>query len=172
MPLASTDVEYRLSGGGSNTDPDAALGGVMSSTEITSGSLHNLFDVVSSSEASSGDTEYRCFYITNNYAGSPQITAENVTLWIQTVSPSTDTVCAIGLASEGANGTAATIANESTAPASVTFTSPTDQGSGLSLGNLAPGQFYAVWIRRVVSASASAYTNDGPLLRVSFDTAA
>ena len=61
MPIISTDIQYRLSGGSGNTDVNASLGGVKSSTSVGTG-LHNLFDVVSSAEASSGDTEYRCVY--------------------------------------------------------------------------------------------------------------
>lgn len=172
MPLASTDIEYRLSGGASNTDPDASIGGAMSSTEITSGSLHNLFDVVSSSEASSGDTEYRCFYVTNNYSGSPIIQAQNILTFIQTVTPSTDTSVEIGLATEGIDSTVSAIADESTAPVGVTFVSASTSPSTLSLPNLNPSQFIGVWIKRIVSSSASAYNNDGPTLRTTFDTGA
>ena len=174
MPLASTDIEYRLSGGASNSDVNASLGGIISSTEITSGSLHNLFDVVSSSEASAGDTEYRGIYIINNHAGSPIITAENVALFIQTLSPSADSTLAIALATEGINSTMATIANESTAPASSplpTFVDSAASPNALSLPDLNPGEYIGIWLRRTITAGATAYTNDGPTLRCSFDTA-
>jgi len=71
MPIVSTDIEYRLSGGTTNTDPDASLGGAMSTAVgglITSGAANNLFDDVTGDESAAGDTEYRCFYVTNDHA--------------------------------------------------------------------------------------------------------
>ena len=59
MPIVSADIKYRLSGGASNSDQNASLGGVKSSNEASA----SLFDNVSSAEAVSGDTEYRCFYV-------------------------------------------------------------------------------------------------------------
>ena len=175
MPLASTDVGFFLSGGGANSDPNASLGGVISSTQITSGALNNLFDDVSSAEALAGDVEYRCIYVQNIYSGSPEIVAENISLFVQTLSPSTDTSFAIGVAAEGANVTAETIANESSAPVgnspNVEFFESSASPHALALGNLSPGEWIGVWIRRTVSAAASAYTNDGPTLRATFDTA-
>lgn len=56
--MAATLV-FRLTGGASNSDPDASLGGVMSNTEISGTALNNLFDDVSPDEATSGSTEYR-----------------------------------------------------------------------------------------------------------------
>ena len=61
MPIVSGDIKYYLSGGGGNTNPNASLGGAISSTEITPASLHNLFDLVSSADASAGTDDYRCF---------------------------------------------------------------------------------------------------------------
>lgn len=175
MPLSSTDIEYRLSGGASNTDPDSSIGGVISSTEITTATLHNLFDVVSSAEASAGDVEYRGIYIINNYSGSPIIAAENIITFIQTLSPSSDSTVALALAVEGINSTMETLPNESTAPSATSpiasFVDSSASPNAISLPNLDPGDFVGVWIRRTISASASAYTNDGPTIRTTFDTA-
>ena len=49
MPIVAADIKEYLSGGGSNSDPNAALGGAISSTEVTDNTTHNLWDVVSSS---------------------------------------------------------------------------------------------------------------------------
>lgn len=171
-PIAAADIEYRLSGGASNTDPAASLGGAMSTVGgglITSAALNNLFDNVSGAESAAGDVEYRCIYIRNNHGS---LTLSDAVLWINALSPSSDSVVAIALAGEGKGGTAETVADESTAPAGETFSSPTSKGAGLSLGNLAAGEFYAVWIRRTISAAASAYNNDGPTLRCEGDTPA
>ena len=54
--MAATLV-FRLTGGASNIDPDASLGGIMSNTEISGTALNNLFDDVSPDEATSGSTD-------------------------------------------------------------------------------------------------------------------
>lgn len=51
MAITATDIQFRLSGGSGNTDVNASLGGAKSSTQITSASLHNLFDQVSGDES-------------------------------------------------------------------------------------------------------------------------
>ena len=68
MPIVASDIKVRLIGGSSNSDPNASLGGVKSSTEVTDNTLNNLYDQVSGSESASGDTEYRCVYIHNSHA--------------------------------------------------------------------------------------------------------
>ena len=50
MAIAAGDINTYLSGGASNSDPDASLGGAKSSTEWTGGTLHDLFDAVSGDE--------------------------------------------------------------------------------------------------------------------------
>lgn len=169
MPIASSDIKFRLSGGAANSDPNASLGGAKSSTEITNASLHNLFDIVSSAEASAGDTEYRCFYVHNNHG---TLTWQSVKVWIQTQTPSPDTSVEIALAGEGVNGTAETVANESTAPVGETFSAPASEGAALSIGNIPAGQHQAIWVKRIVSASAAAYNTDSVVIRVKGDTAA
>ena len=168
MPIISTDIQYRLSGGSSNTDQNASLGGVKSSTSVGAG-LHNLFDIVSSAEASTGDTEYRCVYIHNNHG---TLTMQTSKIWIATNTPSTDTSIEIGLGSSAVNGTEQTVANENTAPTGVTFSAPASSGAALSIGDIPAGQHKAVWIKRIVNAGAAAYNNDGATITVSCDTAA
>lgn len=86
MPIISTDIQYRLSGGAANSDPNVALGGAKSSTSVGAG-LHNLFDIVSSAESSSGDTEYRCVYVHNNHG---TLTMQNSVIWIASNTPSAE----------------------------------------------------------------------------------
>jgi hypothetical protein len=172
MPISSGEIVYRLSGGAANTDPDAALGGAMSTAGggvITTATLNNLFDDVSGDESASGDTEYRCFYVENT---NGTLTLSAIKAWIATASASSDSEYAIGLDPAGVNGTATTIANESTAPAGVTFTRPTDKSGGLTIADLTAGSQAAIWVRRVISAAASAASSDGPTLRVEGDTPA
>ena len=161
MAIVSTDIQYRLSGGSSNSDPAASLGGVKSSTAAS-----NYFDDVSSSEAGTGDTEYRCIYVHNNHGTLSLIGAK---VFIQTNTPSSDTDVAIGLGSSAINGTEQTVADESTAPTGVSFSAPTTFAGGLAIGDLAAGAHKAVWVRRTVNAGAAAYA-DSFTLRVQGDT--
>jgi len=169
MAITASDIKFYLSGGGSNSDVNAALGGAISSTEVTSASLHNLFDKVSGAEASAGDTEYRCIYVKNTHGS---LTWESVKAWVSTNTPSTDSTIDIALGGEGKNGTAETVANENTAPSGESFSAPSSYASGLSLGDLDAGDYYPIWIRRTISASATAYNTDGATISVQGDTAA
>ena len=161
MAIVSTDIQYRLSGGASNSDPALSRGGVKSSTAAS-----NYFDDVSSAEASAGDVEYRCIYIHNAHATLTLIGAK---VFIQTNTPSSDTDVAIGLGSSAINGTEQTVADESTAPTGVTFSAPTTFAGGLTIGDLAAGAHKAVWVRRTVNAAAAA-ASDSFTLRVQGDT--
>jgi len=168
MPIISTDIVYRLSGGASNTDVNASLGGAKSSTSVGTG-LHNLFDVVGSAEAATGDTEYRCVYVHNNHG---TLTMQAAKIWISSNTPSTDTSVEIALGSSAVNGTETSVANENTAPSGPTFSAPASEGAALSIGDIPAGQHKAVWIKRIVNTGAVAYNNDTATLTVKCDTAA
>lgn len=169
MPIASSDIKLYLSGGAANSDPNAALGGAISSTEVTDNSLHNLFDKVTGAEGAAGDIEYRCVYIKNTHGS---LTLEAAKVWIATQTPSGDSAIAIALGGEGENGTAETIANENTAPSGESFSAPTDYAGGLSLGDLEAGNHYPLWVRRTITAGAAAYNSDSVVLGIQGDTAA
>lgn len=169
MPIASGDIDFHLSGGGSNTDPNAALGGAISSTQITDATVANLFDNVSSAESSAGDTEYRCLYVKNNHGS---LTLQSAKVYIQTNTPSSDTSVEIALGTSSVNGTEQTIANESTAPSGTSFSSAAGSGNALSIGDIPAGQHKAVWVKRIVGSSAAAYNADSVIIKVEGDTAA
>lgn len=169
MPIVANDIKFYLSGGAGNTDVNASLGGAISTTEVTTATLHNLFDVVSSAETTSGDVEYRCIYVKNTH-GTLSLTS--AVAWISSNTPSTDTTADIGLGTSAVNGTEQTVADESTAPTSVTFSAPATQGAGLSIGDIPAGQHKAIWLRRTVNAAAAAYSNDSATINVGGDTAA
>jgi len=160
MAISPSDIVFYESTSG--------LGGAKTGSAITSAQLHNLFDVVTGAESTAGDIEYRCFYVENTNATDTLTTSG---IYIQTNTPSTDTNVEIGLDPAGNGGTAVTIANESTSPAGVTFNEP-GSGSPLSLGDLAPGEFYAVWVKRTVDSAAGAFNNDSVILRVTGDSPA
>lgn len=168
MAVVASDLKIYLSGGGSNTDPNASIGGAVSSTEVSSTPMNNLFDNVSDAEAVAGDVEYRCVYLSNDNATD---TLNSAAVFIQSNTPSGDSTIAIGLDPAGigngtSTGVAATPANESTAPAGVTFSTPADSASALAIGNLDAGEAQAVWIRRTISAGAASQASDPFTLRV------
>lgn len=141
----AASLEYRLSGGGANSDHAAALGGAMSSVSVTADAI---FDTVSAVEAAAGDTEYRCVYIRNNGT----MTLDVVSLYVSDT-PTTG-VLAIALGGEGIGGTAETVANENTAPSGESFSTPTTSGTGLTAGPLAVGEARPMWLRRTITAGA------------------
>lgn len=172
MPIVAGDIKFILSGGASNTDPNAALGGAISTAGggvITTDILNNVWDNVSGDEAAAGDTEYRAIFIKNTH-GSLTLTGAKV--WISSNTTSANDTVSIALAGEGINNTIETVANESTAPSGETFSAPSSFAAGLSLGNLGAGQAHGLWIRRVVDASAAAANANPYTLSVQGETAA
>lgn len=166
MPITAANIGFHLSGGASNADGNAALGGVISSNAV-SASLNALFDRVTGAEALVGDVEYRAIYIKNNHGS---LTLYAATVWISSNTPSTDTAISIGLGTAAVNATEQTVGNESTAPSGVSFSAPSSDGTGLVIGDIPPGQFKAIWIRRTTGAAAAAYSNDTFTLAVQGDT--
>jgi hypothetical protein len=162
MPIISTEINYRLSGGGANASAAASLGGAKSSTAVPTA----LFDDVSSDESAAGDTGYRCIYVHNVNA---TLSLQNAVLWI--TNNTTGNRISVGAGTSAINATEQTVADENTAPAGVTFSQPTSKGSGIALGTIPAGQHKAVWVRRAIAA-ASAASNDTYTLRVEGDTAA
>jgi hypothetical protein len=173
MPITSTDIVYRLSvvtasaGDTTASTPDASLGDQVSTTAITTATLNNLFDNVSGAEAAAGDVEYRCFFVLNNHA---TLTLQGAKLGITSQTAGGGTIDfgldPTAISAKGAAGAqAVTIANESTAPAGVTFA-----GTEVTIGDLAPGQVKAVWLRRTVTAGAGALNPDGVIIYCTGDT--
>ena len=62
--ISASDILFLLSGGSANRNPELSLGGPPSSNPV-SGNLNSLFQDVTPEQASSGSTEYRCFYVSN-----------------------------------------------------------------------------------------------------------
>ena len=171
MAITASDIQFFLSGGSGNTDPNASLGGaISSSTQLSGTPLHNLFDIVSSAEAATGESEYRCFYIKNAHG---TLTLQNAKFWISTDSSGASSDVELALAGEGVNGTAETVANENTAPVGESFVNTAiSEGAALSIGNIPAGQHQAVWVKRIIPASAPAATGVGVTFTVKGDTAA
>lgn len=158
----AVDIEFRLSGGSSNSNPLLSTGGVMSSVEAVGSTL---FDAVSSAEALAGDTEYRCIYITNN----GDQTAIGVKVYIQANTPSAGTEITIALDGNGIGVDAETAADETSAPTGESFVTAANLGAALSIGDMAAGTRIGLWIRRVVGAATAGSASDTFTLRVAYD---
>jgi hypothetical protein len=196
MAISVSDIKLYLTGatsdGGTQTDPDSALGNYRSATEITNDSDNNLFDDVSGDEASAGDTEYRCYCIKNDH-GSLDLTDAKVYLSDAVIGGSNTVSFAVEVPATAnlTNGNAQTIANESTAPTSINTTDHNGTGSGVSdwstattkaggvalnIGahdaDLGSGEVIFVWIKRVIAASAAAASAVAMAITIEGDTAA
>lgn len=178
MPILSTEILFKFSEatGPGNTNAgsgNTSLGGYCSTTQLTSGALHDLFDVITGDENAASTVDYRCIFVHNSNA---TLTLQNAVVWISAeVAGGAD--IAIGLDTTAASPVgsatqqALTVVNETTAPSGVTFSAPTTKATGLSIGNLAAGEVKAIWLRRTANNSA-AINNDGATIRVEGDTAA
>lgn len=178
MAIAASDILYKFSvaaAAGNTTAGTAAgsLGDQISTTQITDATLANLFDNVTGDENAASDVEYRCYFVHNNHGS---LTWENVVVWLSSetaggasaaISVDTTGVTALGSGSAQAK----TVADESTAPSSQTFTAPTTKGTGLAVGNIPAGSVAAIWVRRT-AANTAALDLDGVVIRCEGDTAA
>jgi hypothetical protein len=159
-------LEVHLSGGASNTNQDASLGGVVSDYAPRQLVRGNVFADLTEAQRVAGAVHYRCLYVVNTH---PTGDLANLTLWLDDLPVNAGTAMAIGADPAGVNGTATTVANETTAPSGVTFSAPTSYGSGINLGTLTPGDYVAFWVRRTVTAGAAAQGFDRLLLGLQFD---
>ena len=181
MPIASTDIKYKLSiktgtAGNQNAqgNPNNALGKYISTTEVSGTSLNNIFDNISGAENAASTVDYRAIFIHNAHA---TLTLQAPVVWLLSevsgganIAIAIDNLAASAIGSSSAQ--AAEIANETTAPSGVgSFSSPTTKGAGLALSDIPAGQCRAVWMRRTATNSA-ALSADGVTLRVEGDTAA
>lgn len=159
--MAAT-LAFQLSGGASNSDPNASLGGTHSSVALSGTAMNNLFDDVSASEASAGDTEYRAIDITNTGDATAVVTK----IFMNPDTSSASTQLDMGIEASPL-GSTLSIADESTAPAGVTFANYTS-ASKLALPDIAAAAYCRVWVRRVVSAAAPNTSSDSGTLNVEY----
>ena len=157
MAVLSTDIQVRLSGGSSNSAPSASIGGAKSSVHAGA----DLFAPVTESEAASGSVKYRCVYVHNAHV---TLSAQALRAWIIANTPSATTTVEIGVGAAAVNATETAIGSETTAPSSVTFSSPSTEVVALALFSVPAGQDRALWIKRTVTAGSIATPSDSVTL--------
>lgn len=179
MAIVDTDIKWKYSkntGPGNSSaqaDPNDSIGGFMSSTEWTGGTLHDLFDAITGDENVASDVEYRCVFVHNTHA---TLTLQSPKLWlVSQVTGGADAALAIDgigvVTATSASAQAERIANENTAPSGETFTAPASKAAGITVPNIPAGSCIGVWIRRT-AANTAAMNNDGATPRIEGDTSA
>lgn len=161
-------LEWRLThvSDPNNSDPNASLGGIMSSVELSSTPMNNLFDNVTFSEATSGDSEYRCLVL---YANGGNYS--DVSVYMSTETSSADTQ--VDMAREGKNpASPTTIADEDTAPNTIGWDETSfvhrNSASKMPVGVISNGDKIYIWFKRIVSALAGSTSSDSGVISVEF----
>ncbi len=179
MPIAASDILVHLS---VNTSPglstaqanvNNSLGGYISSTQITAASLNNLYDDISGTENAASTVDYRLLFFRNAHAS---LTAQNVRVYMTSETAggasaaiSVDTT---GVTPQAQAGTlqSKTIANETTAPATQTFsTTAIDYASGLTIANIPALNVVGIWVKRT-AANSAALNLDSVVVQIGLDT--
>ena len=127
--------------------------------------MHNLWDQVSGDESSAGDTEYRIIYIRNEHAS---ITGTNIRAYFNTNESSYLT---IGV-NQAKNTNAPALTNEDTDPSGVTFSAAATKANAVTIGDLAPNDFRALYIKRTIPAGAAADNQVDWNIQIVVDTSA
>lgn len=125
----------------------------------------NLFNSVGSGEAQAGKTSYRALIVRNESA----YTMYGAVVWISSNTPFAFDEVSIGLEAVSSGGVQ-TVADEQTSPAGITFSLAATEGAALSIGNLAAGGMYGIWIKRVVQPTTARYADNGFTLALRADT--
>jgi hypothetical protein len=181
MAIAESDISVRYSvpsategDADAQPNPRASLGLHISTTAVPSAQLHNLFGAVSGSDATAAGTRYLCVFVVNEHGS---LTWQGVEVWIASQRAGGADI-AIGLDPVGVSDVddtdpqAATVASITTAPTGVTFTNPTTEAVALSVGNVGPGQCFALWFRQRWAADPAAKTEDWAMWHVQGTTEA
>lgn len=155
-------INFHLTGGAANSDPNLSLGGASSSVQLSATAMNNLFDDVPPAEAAAGDTEYRAIDLTN--AGDALATV--VKAFMDPDSTSAATRIDLGVEASPI-GSTTSIANESAAPADVTFAHYTS-ASKLTVPDIPAGGYARLWVRRVVDAAAGNINNDTGTFKIEY----
>lgn len=177
MSISAANLKIRFStkaGSAGDTEVGTgagSLGKYVSTTEITSGLLHDLFDIIAGDENAASEAEYRCIFMVNEsgtdtflnpkiYVLSQVSGGASIAIGIDPTAPSD---------AGSATAQAVEIVDEDTAPAGVTFSTPVTAETALAFADIAPGECVAFWVRRT-AANTAAMTSDGAVLTIVGET--
>lgn len=145
----------------------ANLGGAITGTESVSGVAGNVFNTFLGDETLAGGTFYHCVYLKNT---NGTLTASTVKAYVDSETVHTGVNVEIGLGSSAINGVEQTVANETTAPASVTFADADGVGNALAIADIPAGQHKAIWVKVTIAPATAAKTGYQVNLKFTFDT--
>ena len=186
--IVSSDILFKLSAPGASAGNTVAgtagnsWGNYISTTQISSTPLDNLFTDITGAQNAAQQVDYACVFIHNNTVSGNSML--NTVAWLPlslfvsggaTIQVAADTFAASSIASGSQQ--AVKITANTNAPAGVSgWVSPTNvtpvfpsYTNGIQLGTIAPGQCIAVWIKRTATNSAPV-NNDGFTLEIDLDT--
>jgi hypothetical protein len=178
VSIVAADLKVRLTiktgvagNASAQPDPNQSLGKYASTTDLVDATLDNLFDNVSGDENAASTVDYRAVVIYNSHA-TLSLTVPKI--WLS-AEVSGGASIAIGLDPVGVAAVTAilgtSIANETTAPAGVSFSAPTTKAGGLAPADIPAGSAVLLWVRRT-AANTAAVDSDGVTLSCAGDTAA
>ena len=178
MAIQQSDLLFKYTGAGSHNaaqaSPAASLGGFRASSNVAAGD-NNLFGDVDGAEAAAGSTKYRAVGFLNNH-GTLSLTACVVWISADTGNAEDDISFAVEAPDNETTGVIQTIADEDTATTGLTYSDATSKATGedcpLESNEVDAGEWFGIWIRRIISASAAAAAAESATIRVEGDTAA
>ena len=159
MKIVSTDLEFYQTTG--------YLGGPITSLVAPNGITNAVLDRVDADDAKAGGTDYACIYIKNN---NPSTTFQEVSVLIKSNTPSIDTNLIFALGTSAVFGTEQVIQDKLTPPVIGAGGWVSAVGIAQSIGDMPPGSWKAIWLRRDVDSLAEAYKGDGAVLTITGKT--
>lgn len=182
MPIVASDIKIKMSiksGSAGNTlaqaDINASIGKYISTTEVVTAVLNNLFDNVTGAENAASAVEYRCVFVHNTHG---TLSLENAGLYISSqvaggasLDIAIDNIAASAIGSSSPQAFEAALTTTNPGGAVGAFSAPTSSGTALVLGTIPAGFCKAFWIRRT-AANTVALDSDGGTFVVFGDTAA
>jgi len=182
MPLSSLSIVFYYTGNATGTSNNTlSLGGTISPYTIPDATANNVFDDVTGDESATGDTEYRGIAVKDNTVNYSMI---NPKVWISgfyRASSGADTIYIARSTFPLNSNTMGVCTNEGSAPNETGLDwRSEDSGSGgtqsttidFSPGTLQPGNWFGLWLKRVVPAGASAWSNRSVTIQVQCETTA
>ena len=177
MPIQTSDLKFKYSGtntpgsSAAQPNPNASLGGYVSTTIWSGGVLDDLFSDITALENMNSQVDYRCIFLHNSNGTN---TFLSPVVWFSAnvaggadVALGIDPTPASIVSSSGAQ--AVVIATGTTAPAGVSFRTPTSYATGIGLSDLLSNFVVGIWVQRSATNS-TALNNDGFTLSVQGNT--
>lgn len=154
-----------------NTTVSTFLGKYAATSAWAGGGTNDLFADITGAQNAASQVDYAGLAILNNNAANA---LQNAVAYISAeVAGGASTAVGADTTAASAKGSASaqllTIASNTTAPAGVSFSSPTTLGTGIALGSIPVANVKGLWIRRT-AANTAALSADGATFAVGGDT--